>query len=91
MSLQAAIRWVALALWCLAIVACATPSSTSSTKQAPYWSKPQGRLAQSCASDGSPCSDPNNPNPQYPVCQKDCCSSAYHECDGIACICGSGP
>jgi len=46
--------------------------------------------AEVCASDGSPCSDPNNPNPKYPVCAKDCCSRQYHDCDGLACICGSG-
>lgn len=49
------------------------------------------RVAQNCASDGSPCSDPNNSNPQYPVCSRDCCSGAYHDCDGLACICGNRP
>lgn len=45
-------------------------------------------LAGNCAPDGSPCSDPNNPKQTYPACSKDCCSGQYHDCDGIACICG---
>jgi hypothetical protein len=47
-------------------------------------------LAQRCAEDGSPCSDPNNSSQRYPRCSQDCCSGTYHECDGVACICGSG-
>jgi len=45
--------------------------------------------AQNCAPNGSPCSDPNNRNPRWPVCTRDCCSRQYHDCDGLACICGT--
>lgn len=47
--------------------------------------------AGKCAQDGSPCSDPNNPKPQWPVCSTDCCSGQYHDCDGLACVCGPRP
>jgi hypothetical protein len=70
---------------------CAGTSGYSATSDYGYSSPIQSSpllVAKNCAKDGSPCSDPNNPNPQWPVCKSDCCSKKYHECDGLACICG---
>jgi len=69
-----------------------TPTDSGRMVTAQYVTSPTTVVAPTpldCASDGSPCSDPNNSNPQPPLCSN--CCNGYHDCDGVACICGPSP
>lgn len=62
------------------VCATAAVEPTSSVKpdaQPATWNPARplmSRLEDRCAPDGSPCSDPNNNKPRWPVCSTDCCS-----------------
>jgi hypothetical protein len=72
----------------VALLAFASPSGAQSSPKDVIGAFSQHQLqAGNCAPGGSPCSDPRNNRPQWPVCARDCCSGGYYDCDGIACIC----
>ena len=47
------------------------------------------KIANACYPNGSPCTDPARKNASN-YCGTVCCSGKWHECDGLACICGPG-